>query len=105
MYEGFDSYDDFAESITDGFTNCLNEYVTSGDDLLCNMDGYSLLCAVFGAKLSVSSLRAINDDQLKLLQKYLEERGLKLSKFQLLDCVRGTLRQSIGEAQLDNFNP
>jgi hypothetical protein len=103
MYEGFSSYDDFAASIGDGFTTCLNDHCPNVEELLCSADGYSLLCAVFGSKLSANGLRAVKDEQVAMLQEYLEEHKLRLSKLQVLDCLRGALRQSIGESQLDNF--
>ena len=104
MYEGFDSYDVFVDSVSDGFTNSLNEFVPPGDELLCGIDGYSALCEGFTGKLSTKKLRAVTKDQLKKIQSELKRGcGLSLTQKQITDCVRGALRQSVGDDSLDNF--
>lgn len=104
MYEGFSSYDVFVDSISDGFTNWLNEHMPKHKELLCNADGYSALCEVFGKKLSTKKLRGVNMDQIKQLQACVAEGcDLKLSEKQILECLRGALNQSTGNSQLDNF--
>lgn len=98
MYEGFYSYDDFAGSVSDGFTNCLNEFVPENMDLLCNVDGYSALCSGFTGKLSVKELRGVTSDQAGKIQAYLEQGyDLVLSHDQIVECIQGALPQAVGD--------
>lgn len=102
MYEGFSDYEVFIDSISDGFTNALNEY--REDDLLCNSDGFVPLHAAFGEPLTTAQMRAVNDKQLTIMQATLDRScSLRLTKPQILDCLRAALNQSVGSPKLDNY--
>src|SRR4051812_30399438 len=103
MFEGFSDYGAFADSIADGFTNQVNHLVPkSKKELLCNVDGYSALCAGFGDELTTKKIRAVTDEHIKKIQEELEFGcGVTVSKEQVLECLRGALNQSVGFADLD----
>lgn len=104
MYEGFYSYDVFIDSIGDGFTIHLNACLGKKRGCLDNNEGYSALAAGFKGEISVAQLRAANGDQIEAIRQYLERWcETKWSTEQVVKCLRGALRQSIGNDDLDNY--
>ena len=103
-YEGFDSCDVFADSISDGFTNQINDRLPPEAELWPNMDGYSLLCDVFGHPLTRRRIEELTADDVAAFLAALNEDGeLEFSQQDVIDCIRGALWQSFGEAKLKNF--
>lgn len=101
MYEGFSDYECFIDSISDGFTNSLNDRLTRNIELLCNSDGCDILLRVFAEPLSSQSLRSVTHEQLQALSQRIAGRGLKLSHAEILNTLRQALTQSTGNGQLD----
>ena len=93
MHEGFNDNDLFAESISNGFTNALNEFVSSGAERFCNDEGHAILCSVFSDRLNIDEMRNLTEEQIIELQDSLEAHGLRLSRQQVVYCVWQTLRQ------------
>lgn len=98
------NYDAFVDSISDGFTIRVNELLSSEDELLCNADGFTVLCAAFTRKPTIKQLRATTNEQLEQIRAELR-RGYELDVTleQIVECLSGALRQSTGDESLDNF--
>ena len=106
MYEGFSDYDEFVDSISDGFTIALNERRPATVDLLSNADGWGLLSILFSEPLTSRAIREVTGEQvLTLRTELMEERGWNLTADDILDCLRHALRQSVGVSQLDCDRP
>ena len=103
-YEGFSSYDAFADSIGAGFTNQINDRLAPDAELWPNMDGYSVLCEVFGSPLARERIEMMNTEDVTSIQAALnEDDALDVSEQDVVDLIRGALWQSFGEANLANF--
>lgn len=104
MHEGFSTYEDFAGSVSDGFTNSVNEFVPQDSELVSNLDGYSALCDAMTGPLSTEKLRGITKAQIKTLQEYFcEGWGVELTQCEVVHCIRGALRQAVEDDSLDHF--
>ena len=98
MYEGYSDYDEFVASLSDGFTNALNDRLPEGSELLCNVDGLSVLYAAFDKPMTANALRTVTLEQITKLQADLAQGcDLSMSADDVRDCLQQALRQSIGD--------
>ena len=104
MNHGFASHDDFIESVSDGFTNHLNEKIPAEAELLSNQDGYEILIAILGKDFSLERIKAVTSPNLeRFLQELNDEYEFEFAESDVLWCLAGALNQSAGDPELRNF--